>query len=76
MILTLRALRHMGRVEWVTDQVRERKSMVGEGVVVVVGEGEYLEGWWRVMGDIFGELDDDAGGNDAVRCEMRMVVME
>ncbi|KAK4640229.1 hypothetical protein QC761_0089810 [Podospora bellae-mahoneyi] len=44
----------MGRVEWVTAQVRERKSMVGEGVVMVVGEGEYLEGWWRVMGDIFG----------------------
>ncbi|KAK4651319.1 hypothetical protein QC762_0091480 [Podospora pseudocomata] len=42
----------MGRVEWVTDQVRERKSMVGEGVVVV-GEREYLEGSWRVMGDIF-----------------------
>lgn len=56
MMRTLRASRHMARVECVTDHVRWRKSSVGSRVEAsggVVAEA-YLEGVRSVMGDVDG----------------------
>ncbi len=52
-IETLRALRHMGRVEWVTCQVPESHSVVGgvKFVVVVLGGVVEVDGARRVMVD-------------------------
>lgn len=58
---TLRASRHMARVECVTDHVRWRKSSVGSAVAAAEGVSEaYLEGIRSVMGDV------DGGGGLAI----------
>ena len=51
MILTLRAVRHIGREECVTDQVRIKKSSVGREIVWVGVSAVYDEGRRRVIGD-------------------------
>ncbi len=54
---TLRAVRHMERVECVTDHVRESQSMVG-GVLSDVA-GEYLDGSLRAIVGLGSAIEAD-----------------